>query len=579
MSPPTVAPNAANIVGSILLIIRSAKLCNQERNLTQTPNAKCDGYEIWGIICGCVSCLVGGYIFIATMIDAGWVSKKIAIFTNLFLLLWNAGGVATLTFDEPFNKILGNGYFGIWISFIGASMLLMGTVRTQFENLNIRVPNEGAWKPFIILNICGLVVMVQSAIDCDKTGSCRNQQAWILACSCISFFASGVLFYATCKTEAVRGVWGFASVFQLVLWVAAAGVGTFDKPYTELGNGYMGIWLALASSVRLVALCYFSARVESPEEKNTGKPDPEIDAITGSAGHSAMFAAANKTLFGIVFSSLMVLIASCQECHRDDCTGREIWAVVCSSTSVGIAVFLALSNKFILFGAHEKVATAIFCLFLLLLWSAGVYTMTFEAPFKADAQNLPGNGYFGAWICFLMSLYLFFHYGPHFDRQLKALEGHGWQWALIVGASLILAVQATIDCFEEGLSCGSDTNYTYAIVVGWVGMLSSLIVLALGEKIVREEYSLALRIISVCQLVWWAVAAGFLTFEKPYTTPGNGYFATLVATTLSAGSTAKNFCVYVEAKDDSGAMNEGEHGDGEESSYGETTMDDGNDPY
>jgi len=392
------------------------------------------------------------------------------------------------------------------------------------------------------------------------------------------------LLYFSIKSEGVSGAWGFASACQCVLWIGGTGVGTFNKPYVELGNAYVALWLALGSSVRLVGLCYLTKRLESTESKDTGIPDAEIDAVTGPMGNTARFAAANKVLLALFVSSAVVLIESARACDKGDCTARETWAIICSALSVTINMILLLCNKLKVFGDHESVVTSIFCIFLAVLWSIGVYTMTFEGPFKSGHEQtrqgaadmvigkLPGNGYFGAWASFLLAYFLFFNYGPHFATQMKAMEGNGWQYALIAAASIALATQSTIDCFDKGESCGTDTNYAYAAVTGWVGLLGSTLVMALGEKISKDEYFLALRILTVCQLVWWSFATGFLTFEKPYTAPGNGYFACLVAVTMSAGVTAKNFCVYTEQDDDGGAQGVSSHTEGKNAG-------DKNEPY
>jgi hypothetical protein len=93
-----------------------------------------------------------------------------------------------------------------------------------------------------------------------------------------------------------------------------------------------------------------------------------------------------------------------------------------------------------------------------------------------------------------------------------------------LGACGLVLMFASIDYVDDvSLSEGA-----YGLAVGVITAFFCLCIAVFAGKMDKEggNCGKALILVAFVLFVFWAVAAGVLTFKKPFTFTGNGYFAT-----------------------------------------------------
>ncbi|XP_063901137.1 uncharacterized protein LOC135120732 [Zophobas morio] len=231
------------------------------------------------------------------------------------------------------------------------------------------------------LLILSCFYLTQSSILCSNAGVCTGTMAYAVSVGVVSTFATAVLlliqFFMSDKPKIIDIV---ASVFLFVWWAAGTGVGTFEGPYTnfEYANGYLSSWIALVVSVYYFFLCCGSS---------FRKISLEHDSVTAVIGV-------------LLISTLFYIIASAVQCNNYYCGGYIAYAIAVGSVGFILTIFL-LILKICKIEWLYKIGKYI-AGFLILWFAIGTGIATFKAPFPRL-----GNGYFGAWVSFLCSLFLF----------------------------------------------------------------------------------------------------------------------------------------------------------------------------
>merc|ERR1719461_1903588 len=102
---------------------------------------------------------------------------------------------------------------------------------------------------------------------------------------------------------------------------------------------------------------------------------------------------------------------------------------------------------------------------------------------------------------------------------------------IIAGCSFVVLVQSGVECNGKWTDSCED-EYVYAIVVGVLSFIVSLIVIAW-----------------FC-LVWWGFGTFITTNKNPFSESGNGYFASwaaLITAFVMAGSVSSNLRRFLGA--------------------------------
>lgn len=115
----------------------------------------------------------------------------------------------------------------------------------------------------------------------------------------------------------------------------------------------------------------------------------------------------------------------------------------------------------------------------------------------------------------------------HAKNAKDAVFANGGYPAFVLLVSFVFMIQAAIVCGQG--TCTSLEGY--AVAGGVISIMFSGIFLVLEKK---EQLDGKVRVgLAAFLFIWWAFLAGFTTYEDPFTTPGNGYFAAWAGAILS----------------------------------------------
>ena len=293
--------------------------------------------------------------------------KQFAKFFYLFLaILWFVG-VATLTYTYRDNNggNLGffanavNGFFATWICFFCSFILCyqawMGGDAAADVASAAKSQDPKMW--IAVIMAASFFEMWVGATLCHAMDgyhrSCQDEIAWALAVGVISLFICIVITICTCAC-ANPLVDKIGSVVLFLLWVAGAGVCTFDAPFTSAcqatwawwggyaasytgtkygygtGNGYFSCWIAFLGSC-----CYLYA----------------IWSEVAQASAQAMAVAGNDVA-ALFVASIVVMAQASYDCDHlngysgyyvnGGCTDVEAWAVALSVISAFCCILLVI---------------------------------------------------------------------------------------------------------------------------------------------------------------------------------------------------------------------------------------------
>jgi hypothetical protein len=174
------------------------------------------------------------------------------------------------------------------------------------------------------------------------------------------------------------------TTFLFGMYVAAAGVLTFDSPYTTTGNGYFFSWGGFVFSVHAFYLSY----------------DFMINMVQGTKEDIEVQVLEKRMAVGCAICSAIELIESCVMCDKGDsyCTDKIKFGIAMGAIGV-----LVSATIYLLYTKLMKVLPYI-SLLTSILWGVASVVLTF----KGGPYNITGNGYFSAWGAFIFSFGLTF---------------------------------------------------------------------------------------------------------------------------------------------------------------------------
>jgi len=159
---------------SLAVLIAAAILCDEK--------GECKKFEGWAVAASAISVAITLFLLIASFVDFLGEAFETTVWVCAVVLLavWMAG-TYTMTFESPFVNDRGNGYFGAWLSLIVAWWFATA-VTPQLKEAMAKLTQWGGWA-YQVLAIASLIVGVQAAHDCNKAGSCTDNNVamlWLL---------------------------------------------------------------------------------------------------------------------------------------------------------------------------------------------------------------------------------------------------------------------------------------------------------------------------------------------------------------------------------------------------------------
>ncbi len=159
-------------------------------------------------------------------------------------------------------------------------------------------------------------------------------------------------------------------------------------------------------------------------------------------------------------------------------------------------------------------------IFLVLWWGFGAFFGTFHSPFTTT-----GNGYFALWAGFLFSLAALGDVMESVKTKLSTTAGqiHG---SHISGPALGLFFAAVILLIAtiRPVDAGSNTNDFAEALFGMIASAVTILI-CLVLMMTTKLHTKIVQVIGILLGLTWAAVAGIMTFRAPFTTTGNGYFA------------------------------------------------------
>jgi len=223
-------------------------------------------------------------------------------------------------------------------------------------------------------------------------------------------------------------------------------------------------------------------------------------------------------LFLLFVASVFYTTAAGIACDTFTCTSYEGYAVAVGAVSLIFSMAL-LAGCFMM--DIPVIVHRIAGVFFFLWWLIGACVGTFDGPFTG--ANAGANGYFSAWMGFLVSSYYVFVSFSHVQEVASNfLRSNMVFLGFAAGSQLIYMISAAI--VVDNLSPLTSSYANYAVAAGVIGLVITLGLLAL--RIVNHETYEKIAVYPIVFLVfWWVIAFGITTFKSPFTGLNNGYFA------------------------------------------------------
>lgn len=255
----------------------------------------------------------------------------------------------------------------------------------------------------IVLLVASSIEFVASIVVGSATGFAGGDSADAsLAGFEVWAFVGGLLSLLTCiaillmekfAASTAEKISSWISLFLAVLWLSVAIPCTFVHPFSALGNGWIGTWLAM-----IMAWWYMGTSF-SKIRKVRSKLDEQTESHSG------------KYSFMLLISGIVVLIAVFVrggDIGFDQ--GTVTYGILLSIVSIiGAIVVIVFANV-----AKEKAAAVnrIISIILSIWWCAGAFVLTFSGPMVSSSGSSGTviesfNGYVGSWVSLFASVKLF----------------------------------------------------------------------------------------------------------------------------------------------------------------------------
>jgi len=546
----------------------------------------CKDEYAWAVAVGAISTIVCLICAIVLYAAANLLNDTGHMVVSIFLVLLWLPGVIWCTFDKPFASAcattatlnvgygayygshyawaLGgsaNGYFGTWIAFLAAVKYMFASVPAL--EVPIKTAAGGRGLELFALFLFSIIEMSQASLDCGN--HCSNILAWAVAVGVISAVICLLLFIPQLQPAAK-----YLFVFLVLLWFAAVGTLTFN--YYEVShvqnNAYLATRRRRAPNGGRRSMDFDG--LPGPNEMNL--PDPARRGTDSqrrgtTVDEWGIYASANNGFFStwfafftsahlcytawvgggdtpdvkdpkvalliIFFASFFEMWAAATLCSRlndgySSCQDEQAWAVAVGTISAFVCLVMGI--LFVFASGIAGQANKFVAVFLFVLWIFGTGVGTFDAPFHTACSEF-ANGYFSAWICFVLSFYYMFTSVPEIKEKVasNAPPAAGPVLCGCLLASLVVMVQSSVQCSDTYGGC---TN-----VMAWAVACSVISIVACVVMLIPQAAPF-IKFIAIFLAVLWFVGVATLTFTYKgsdaaslgiFASSGNGFFGTWIA--------------------------------------------------
>jgi len=244
------------LVASVVVTAQASQDC-----VNQTGS--CDSWKGWAVSLGVISTILCLYLLLTmTFLLEHRLekTKKTLPYFAIFLTIWWLLGVATLTFDGPFEET-GNGFFASWLAlllsiyFCQITILRVEAVLLSFKDA-VSSPYQRAMGMLMVFSFavaysCLLLLDDRTVLD---DSNATPQELWGLSCGLISGFLIIIFMCLEPRVLCLSTKRGALACLLIPLWLFGAGVLTFDEPFTLTSNGYFCAWGSFCASCYLFYL-------------------------------------------------------------------------------------------------------------------------------------------------------------------------------------------------------------------------------------------------------------------------------------------------------------------------------------
>jgi len=279
--------------------------------------------------------------------------------------------------------------------------------------------------------------------------------------------------------------------------------------YASANNGFFSTWFAFFTSAHLCYTAWVGGG-DTPDVK-----DPKV------------------ALLIIFFASVFEMWAAATLCSRlndgySSCQDEQAWAVAVGTISAFVCLVMGI--LFVFASGIAGQANKFVAVFLFVLWIFGTGVGTFDAPFHTACSEF-ANGYFSAWICFVLSFYYMYTSVPEIKEKVasNAPPAAGPVLCGCLLASLVVMVQSSVQCSDTYGGC---TN-----VMAWAVACSVISIVACVVMLIPQAAPF-IKFIAIFLAVLWFVGVATLTFTYKgsdaaslgiFASSGNGFFGTWIA--------------------------------------------------
>jgi len=275
--------------------------------------------------------------------------------------------------------------------------------RTEDERSDI------AFRDIALVTVASGFLIAETARECDDAADgCTTNMIWGLVCSVVGVVVGIAYIYVMRFGPGKRDPVKFAKVTPitscvlLCFYTSAAGLLTFDAPYSATGNGYFFVWGAFLASAHAVYVAV----------------DVVHNYVHQASTVVAIVSVERRMIAGCLIMSTVELIESGVLCSKYECTDKIEYGVAMGMIGVLFTIGLLVAYSHV-----EKFITYV-SLLLTLLWGVAAVVLTF----KGGPYNITGNGYFASWGAFFFAAALFFLTSRHLMKEAvqrldNAIEG------------------------------------------------------------------------------------------------------------------------------------------------------------